>query len=143
MNTLQNAVRLLSQLKVSEIMLHDVPYIEPGLKISDWINEKVLSTGKRAYLVRDQRQVIGLVTMSDCKKLPKEHWSDNSVSEIMTPTERLHTVTPDTDLAEVLRNMGFHSLNQVPVVDQGNVIGWIDRDHILKLLHSHNRYHLR
>lgn len=135
--------RLLSQLKVSEVMLHDIPYIEPGLKISDWINEKVLPTGKRAYLVRDQRQVIGLVTMSDCKKLPKEQWPDSTVSEIMTPTERLHTVTPDTDLAEVLRNMGFHSLNQVPVVDQGNVIGWIDRDRILKMLHSHNRHHLR
>lgn len=135
--------RLLSHMKVAEIMRHDIPYVEPQLSVSDWLNEQVLPSGQRAYLVRKGRQVIGLVTMSDCKKLPRERWSTTAVSEIMTPNKRLHTVTPETDLAVALRNMTYHSLNQVPVVDKDNIIGWIDRDRILKLLQSHYRDYLK
>ena len=77
--------------------------------------------------------------MCDCTKLPREGWGKAKVSDVMTPKNRLHSVTPETDLAEVLRNMGFHSVNQVPVVRDNKVIGWIDRGRIMKVLHSHYR----
>jgi Zn-dependent protease/predicted transcriptional regulator len=129
--------RLLSHMTVSECMRHDVPFVEPQTSIIDWLNEQVLPSGRRAYLVREEGHVIGLVAMSDCSKLPREHWSSATVRDVMTPKHRLHSVTPETDLAEVLRNMGFHSINQVPVVDGNKVIGWIDRGRIMKVLHSH------
>jgi len=33
--------------------------------------------------------------------------------------------------------MAAHSFNQVPVTDHGNVVGWIDRDRLIKILHLH------
>ena len=131
--------RLLSHMTVSEFMYHDVPFVESNTSISDWLNEQVLPSGRRAHLVRERGRVIGLVAMSDCSRLPREDWSIATVRDVMTPKNRLHSVTPETNLAEVLRNMGFHSINQVPVVQGNKVIGWIDRGRIMQVLHSHYR----
>ncbi len=131
--------RILSRIMASQVMDRDVPFVEGTVPVSEWIDYRVLPAGQRAFLVKQDQRIVGLVTMSDCKKLPKQQWSTTSVSEIMTPVDHLHTVTPDTNLAEVLRNMSIHSFNQVPVVDAGHVIGWIDRHRILKVLELHTK----
>lgn len=129
--------RLLSRIAVAEVMHHGVPYAKGDLSIAEWLEDQVLHSGQRVSLVRDNYEVIGLITMSDCRKVARHLRPTTSVREVMTPADQLHTVTPDTDLAEVLRNMGLYSVNQVPVVEGGNVIGWIDRQRILKVLQSH------
>jgi Zn-dependent protease/predicted transcriptional regulator len=127
--------RILGAITVRAAMQHDVPYVDAALSVATWMDAHVLPTGRRGFLVKDDHSVVGLVTMSDCNKVGRESWSMTSVREVMTPATQLHTVTPDTDLAEVLRNMGYNSFNQVPVVDEGEIIGWIDRERILKILH--------
>ena len=127
--------RILGSVTVRAAMQHDVPYVDAAKSVASWVDAHVLPTGRRGFLVKDGQKVVGLVTMSDCNKVARDSWSTTSVREVMTPATRLHTVTPDTDLAEVLRNMGFHSFNQVPVVDQGEIVGWIDRERILEILH--------
>jgi Zn-dependent protease/predicted transcriptional regulator len=133
--------RVLSRIGAYEAMNRDVPYVEADTSIADWIESYVLPSGQRAFMVKQNNQTVGLVTMSDCKDVSREQWPALYVRDIMTPTARLHTVTPDTDLAEVLRNMGIYSLNQVPVVDKGEVIGWIDRQRIMKILQMHTQSH--
>ena len=127
--------RILGAVLVRTAMQHDVPYVAAAMRVADWVDTHVLPTGRRAFLVKQDHTVVGLVTMNDCNKVDRDAWSTTSIHEVMTPAARLHTVTPDTDLAEVLRNMGFYSFNQVPVVDQGEIIGWIDRERILEILH--------
>ena len=127
--------RILGAIMVRAAMQQDVPYVDTALSVAAWMDTQVLPTGRRGFLVKDGNRIVGLVTMSDCNKVEREFWPATSVGEVMTPAAQLHTVTPDTDLAEVLRNMSFHSFNQVPVVDDGEIIGWIDREQILKVLH--------
>jgi predicted transcriptional regulator len=33
--------------------------------------------------------------------------------------------------------MNENGINQMPVLNQGEIIGWIDREHILKILQLH------
>ncbi|MEA3410051.1 MAG: CBS domain-containing protein, partial [Pseudomonadota bacterium] len=129
--------RVLREIPVADVMQQNVPFVDSDLSVADWIDSHVLPLGQRCSLVRKDQRVIGLITMSDSRKISRDRWSDTRVREIMTPLERLHTVTPETDLAAIVRNMGFYSINQVPVVDQkGVVVGWIGREGILKTLHA-------
>jgi predicted transcriptional regulator len=131
--------RVLSRVGAYEAMNRDVPYVDADMSIADWIEFHVLPSGQRAFMVKQNSRTVGLVTMSDCKDVSREQWPALCVRDIMTPTAQLHTVTPDTDLAEVLRNMGIYSLNQVPVVDKGEIIGWIDRQRIMRILQMHTQ----
>lgn len=130
--------RLLSSMKVYQIIRWDVPYIEGYTNITDCLAYYLSPSTRRVFLVQDHFQIVGLVTMSDCNKVPQQRWPVTPVRNIMTPAAEMHTVTPDTDLAEVLRNMGIHAVRQAPVVDNGQIIGWIDRDQILRILKEYH-----
>lgn len=129
--------QLVGGLTVGDIMRKDVPVVAAGLSVLDWVDEHVLLTSQRAYLVKQGDRIIGLVTLSDAIKLPRKQWGDTPVQEVMTALERLYTVNPSSGIKEVLMLMRNHALNQVPVVDGGHIVGWVDREHLLKILQLH------
>lgn len=129
--------RIICGVVAREVMQRDVPWVEGSLSITDWIDAHVLTTGRRGFLVRQDQRVIGLVTLSDCKRLPRTHWPTTPVREVMTPFERLHTVRPEASVDTVLRLMQTYSLNQVPVTEGGDIVGWIDRERLLNILRLH------
>ena len=60
------------------------------------------------------KQLMGIVTHRD---LRFETRRDNSISEIMTPKERLVTVKEDTDAEEVRRRLHEHKIEKILVVN--------------------------
>lgn len=126
--------RALQGITVSRYMRHDVPRVEAGRTVQDWMDNDVLATGQRAYLVADAGRVLGLATLSDAKKLPRQAWQTTPVRTVMTPTESLHIVSPQTPVLTALALMDRESLNQLPVVENGEIAGWIDRDRLLQAL---------
>lgn len=52
----------------------------------------------------------------------------------MTPFEQLKKVGPDDNLSDVLELMVAEDINQVPVVQNGQLLGMIARDSVLTLL---------
>lgn len=123
---------VLRNVRVRDVMRHDAPAVSLGLSVQDWIDQYVLASAQRAFLVEEDGKVVGLATLSDCAKLPRAQWSTTPLSQIMTPREHLHTVSPEAGLVQVLTVMERYSVNQVPVVSRGELIGWIDRDRVLK-----------
>ena len=129
--------RVFDRVLARQVMERDVPMIAASLSMTDWIDHYVLTSGQRAFLVEDGQRVTGLVTLSDISKMTREQWPTTPVRDVMTPVEKLHVVTPADSITEVFKFMRAHSLNQVPVVDGGTIIGWIDRDRLLKILRLH------
>jgi CBS domain-containing protein len=54
----------------------------------------------------------------------------------MTKVDRLHAVSPDEDLRQVLQLMAQQDINQVPVVEDGHLLGMISRADILRLIQT-------
>jgi CBS domain-containing protein len=52
----------------------------------------------------------------------------------MIPTEKLIRAGLDEDLAEVLDKMGQADINQVPVLEDGRLLGMVTRANILAFL---------
>jgi CBS domain-containing protein len=52
----------------------------------------------------------------------------------MTPFANLKSVSPDEDLATVLKILTGQNINQLPVVKDGNIVGMIARDNLLSFI---------
>jgi predicted transcriptional regulator len=68
---------------------------------------------------------------------PRKQWPNTPVHVIMTPIKQLHIVKPSNSILEVLQIMHQHGVNQAPVVDEKTIVGWIDRENLLRILQLH------
>jgi len=79
-------------------------------------------------------QLAGLITLSDIRHVPREHWAQTPVGFAMIPLEQLHAVSPQQSLNEVLPLMVTRNVNQVPVVEDGRLVGVLSREDIMRFL---------
>ncbi len=120
--------------KASEVMTRECAVISPGMNVQTLVSDNVLTSGNRCFPVVRDNKVLGLVTLHNIKVLPREKWGDNYVQDIMTPLDKLKAVTPETDLYEVLKILLEGNVNQVPVVNKGNIEGMISRENLLSFI---------
>lgn len=116
---------------VSQAMGPREPKIPSRLKLRQLIDDYVLSSGHRYFLVFDDDIPRGVVTLRDVTKVPRDRWDWTSVSEIMTPWSRLTLVTPDTELLTALRLMDDSQVSQLPVMQGDQACGLLTREEVL------------
>lgn len=117
--------------KVSEVMTRECSMVRPELSIEELVHGYVLNTGRRCFPVTAENRVLGLVTIHNVKAVPRQEWQVRTVKDIMTPLEKLKWVGPEQDLSTVLEMMTESDINQVPVMENGQIVGMIARDNLL------------
>lgn len=110
------------------------PRVRADMPIEEWVNEQVLPTGRRSALVEHNGDLVGLVSLSDASRLPRERWAETPVDQVMTPRRNLQTVDYRTPVNDILRLINKHNLNQIPVSENDRIIGWINRQQVLQSL---------
>lgn len=126
--------RVTRDLRARDLLEPSPPRVPADMTIEDWVNQKVLPSGRRAALVDHNNENVGLVTLSDASRLPRERWADTLVDQVMTPKRDLQTVNSATPVNEILQLITRHDLNQIPVVENQRLIGWINRQQVLQSL---------
>ncbi|MSQ41790.1 MAG: site-2 protease family protein [Dehalococcoidia bacterium] len=106
--------------------------VAAALSLERFVDERLLTTGQRAFLVERAGAVVGIITASDVVKLPREQWRATAVEAAMVPSERVLTVGPETSVVEALRMMQQHDVHQLPVIENGLVIGLLTRGDVMQ-----------
>jgi len=129
----------LESVPVARLMTTSLTSVAEDLPVSELVERHLLHSEQRAYPVEQHAggPVTGLVSLQDVRLLPREGWARTRVAEIMTPIDRLVTITPQEDALEALELLGRGNLNQVPVMEQGRVLGMVRREDILRWLSIH------
>lgn len=125
---------ILQDHKVSEVMTRECLTVNPEVTIEKLINEHILASGQRCFPVAADGHVLGLVTIHDIKAVPRDQWQTRTVKEAMTPFEKLKWVKPDQDLSSVLGILTEDDINQVPVVEDRDIVGMLARDNLLSFV---------
>ncbi len=100
------------------------------------VNEHILGQGQRCVAIVVASDLLGIVTMSDLRLIPAEEWPTTSVFRVMTPKQRLHTVSPEDDITNALEMMAEYNIHQLPVIDSNrDFVGFITRADVLRLIH--------
>ena len=119
-----------------DLMSGDCPSLEGNLDVQHFVDEELLRTGKRCFLVLQNGAVAGLVTPHEVKTIDRARWPYTTLNDVMRPLADLHTVPPETPLKKVLEIMGREDLNQVPVMANGHLAGVLSRSHVLEYLRT-------
>lgn len=122
--------------KVSSVMTRDWSVVDGRMNLQTFVDEHLLKTGQRCFVVEENGNVSGMLTPHEVKAVERSQWQATTVSEAMRPLKSLHTVAPQTLVTKALEVMGREDLNQLPVVRNGHFEGIISRSHILRLLQT-------
>jgi Zn-dependent protease/predicted transcriptional regulator len=132
----QVAVRtILAGVTAGDIMSRDVPTVARDLSLSDYVHE-VLRTGRRCHIVTGAGNPVGLMTLHAARAVPRSEWDTTSVQAVMLPLDKIIWAAPAEPVLGILTRMQKDDVNQMPVLDQGHIIGMIGRDSILGALQT-------
>ena len=118
----------------SEVMSRDCQVLPPDISIERLVNEHILTSGRRCFPVVSQGRALGLITLHNVKAVPRDLWATKQVRDAMTPLDNLKSVPPNEDLNTVLQILAKDDINQVPVVQDGNIVGMVGRDNIISFI---------
>lgn len=118
---------------VKDVMDPTPECTSPDTLVNDVVQDIFFQRGYRAAPVCHNDEVIGIVTITDVKKLPQQKWADTPVTEIMA-RQPLYTVEKDDDLSSALRLLAQYELNQLIVLDKGRLAGLLNRAHVIRYL---------
>jgi CBS domain-containing protein len=124
----------LSGIRVDEVMRKDVPSVPPDMTLEELVHEQILRGNARAFAVVAAGELVGMITLSDIRKVPRDEWATTSVYRAMSPASSLHTVEPGQCLTDVLQVMVAHDVNQLPVVRGRAVVGMLDRGDVMRYI---------
>jgi Zn-dependent protease len=123
----------------SEIMSGDCVVVPPDMTIDHLVNGNILTSGRRCFPVGSGSEIMGLMTLHNIKEVPRDQWTTETVQQAMTPFDKLKWVRPDEELSSVLRILTQDDINQVPVVQDGKIIGMVSRENLLNFVHVRSR----
>jgi CBS domain-containing protein len=116
-------------------LMNPAPMTVPAnISLQKLVDEYFLPRGLHSAFVMQGDKLAGLITLSDIRHVAREQWAQTPVGLAMTPAERLHIVTPQQNLREVLPLMTGNDVNQLPVVQDGKLVGVLTREGIMRAL---------
>ena len=119
---------------VGEVMNASPMTVPANISLQKLVDEYFLPRGLRSAMVTQLDQLAGLITLADIRSIPREQWGEVPVGHAMIPVDRLHVVSPQQSLNDVLPLMAGRDVNQLPVVQDGRLVGVLSRDAILHYL---------
>jgi len=131
------AVRnLLSGHTVGEIMTRGCTAIKPESSLQEIVDHHILATGTRCLPVVENGALLGLLTVHRVKAFPREEWPLRTAREAMIPRAELRTAAPSQGLVDALNEMAEDGVNQLPVLQEGELVGLLTRENIMTFLRT-------
>jgi Zn-dependent protease/predicted transcriptional regulator len=135
--TANNQVELQSVLRgvlVNQVMDAHPVTVPANISVQKLVNEYFLPQGLRVAPVTQGDYLAGLITLSDIVRIERERWSYTPVGHVMRLPEQIVTATANQPLLEMLQIMGTQNINQVPIVQDGKLIGLLSRETVIHYL---------
>jgi Zn-dependent protease len=130
----------LTGITARQVMDYGCPLIPPHLNLAELVQQYILSTGRRCFLVGLGGELGGMVAMQQIKKVARARWATTSVQDIMTPASRLKVAYAGQDVLNVLQEMNGENAGHIPVMEAGKVIGIINRGDIARFLRTRAQF---
>jgi Zn-dependent protease/predicted transcriptional regulator len=132
----QVAIRnTLAGVNAADIMSQDVPTVPRDFSLENYVHE-VLRTGRRCHIVTGNGAPVGLVTFHAAQGIPRDEWPNTSIQAAIRPMDKIKWASPSEPVLSVLDRMQAEDINQMPVLEDGRVVGMIARDSILRVLQA-------
>jgi Zn-dependent protease/CBS domain-containing protein len=134
--TTVSVMKSLEGVRVGDVMTRDCESLDGNLNVQNFVEEHLLRSGRRCFVVEQHGEVVGLVTPHEIRGLERQRWPYTTLHDVMRPLDQVHTVTPATLVSEALETMGRDDVNQLPVVSNNHLEGVVSRAQVLQVLQT-------
>jgi Zn-dependent protease/CBS domain-containing protein len=125
---------MLKGVTVGKVMNTSPITVPANISLQKLVDEFLLPHGWRSAFVMQVDWLAGLITLDDIRHVPRDEWGQTLVGLAMVPREKLHAVSPQQSLNEVLPLMVGRDVNQLPVVENDRLVGVLSREDIMRFL---------
>jgi Zn-dependent protease/CBS domain-containing protein len=126
--------RAFSGVRVNELMTRDPVTVAPDVPLDRLVSDYVMARNVRGLPVMQNGDLVGIITLNDIKDVPQHDWPARTVGEVMTPRDKLVTATPTTSLKTVVKAMSDNDIHQLPVLQDGKLVGLLTRNAVIRAL---------
>lgn len=125
---------VLEDVPVKRMMLTDVPSVPADITAETLVNEHIVGSDNRDFLVSEDGQPVGLVTIDDIRKLPSEARHTTLLREIMTPSKKLEVVTPEQNVSEAFDQLQNQEIHELLVMHGNHIVGLLRQKDVVRWL---------
>jgi Zn-dependent protease len=122
----------LRYVRVRDVMRDDRTAVPADATVEELIERYLLAGNRRAMPVAGDGRIVGMVTLGDLRDVPPEGRAATRVSEVMGGRDELVTVAPSTSVLEAAQRLATHELEQLPVLEDGQLAGTVSRADIVR-----------
>jgi CBS domain-containing protein len=124
----------LRTIRAHDLMTEDYTPLKQELTFA-LVREYIINSGQHTFVVIEDGKLEGIVTLGDIQISP-ELWNTTRIKDIMTPAGLLKTATPDHPAADLLEQMDDWDYDQIPVVQDGKLLGIVTRERLMRSLRA-------
>ena len=128
---LQNTLQGVS---VDKVMNPRPVAVPANISLQKLVDEYFVPQGLQAAPVVQGEYLAGLITLTDIARVARERWAYTPVGHVMRLLEQVYVTTPEQPLHGLLEVMVTRGINQIPVVQDGRLVGLLSRESILRYL---------
>lgn len=125
---------MLEGVPITRLMREPAPAISPDTPVSTLVYDHVMLGDERAFPILDGDRLLGVVYVENIRDVDRSAWNTTTVKEIMVPEKDLDVVTPQEDAMDAFQKLAHKEMRQIPVVQNGELIGMLRRRDILRWL---------
>jgi Zn-dependent protease/predicted transcriptional regulator len=117
--------RALEGEKVRRFMISNPITVSPHISVEDLVDKYIYKHHFKMYPVVDNAKLIGCITLSQVKEIPREERDRRTVGELAKPCSDENTVSPDDDAMKALSTMKKTGSSRLMVVEKDELVGVI------------------
>ena len=125
---------MLEGVPITRLMREPAPAVPPELPISALVYDHIMQGDDRAFPVVEGDRLLGVVYIENLRDLDRSTWDRATVRQVMVPQSELEVVTPREDAMDAFQKLAQREMRQIPVVQNGKLIGMLRRRDILRWL---------
>ncbi len=125
---------MLRDIQAEDLMTDEFEVVTADLTVQQLVDDYILRHRHHAYPVADEGQLQGIICLHDVRAVPRERWGTTRVSEVMTPREKVLTVSAEDNGNTVLALLNTEDVHQLPVIEDNRVMGMLRRSDIIRYL---------
>ena len=119
---------------VSEAMDPNHAAIPAGTTLQQLADRFIRVAGQYSFAIEANGHTVGLLTLHQIKGVPRPEWPTTSAAQIMVPVARAKSIRPDSEVRTALREMDRSGVTQLPVMADGQIVGTLSREGIMRFL---------
>jgi CBS domain-containing protein len=105
--------------------------VEPDLLISRFVDEILPLHRYSSFPVGQGKQLLGILTLEDLKKLPREQWRNRRVRDAMRPVTPSMFVKTSADMDVANELIQSNGIGAVAVIEEsGELVGFLRRGRV-------------